>query len=243
MSTSRPIHQLVSPEAIRGKMNDLLGIDPSRAVVITVDMHRGHLDPTVATEAVVAEEAARVVKSTARMLEMARRASIPVVHVILTYRRYPEPAVERAASPFKVAIDQARQELVPGAGSTLRAHNLEGSVQTQLMPEFGPAETDLMITNKKRLSAFYGTDLDILLRVLKRDTVILAGINTNTCVQCTAFEAANRDLKTIVVSDCCGSLYGKDLHQFALDNIARCFAWVVSLDELAEKIKKGAVVS
>jgi biuret amidohydrolase len=231
-----PIHQLVTPDVIRAKMNDLLRVDPERAAVVTIDMHRGHLDPGVATEGVPAEAAAAVVRSTAALLAMAREREIPVIHVILTYRKNPHPAMERAAHPFKVAIDQARQELVQGARSTLRDHNVEGSVQTQLMPELGPADTDILITNKKTLSAYYCTDLEIALRTLKRDVVVLAGVNTNTCVQCTAFETANRGLTAVVVSDCCTSLYGQDLHRFALDNIARCFGWVVSSSELAEKL-------
>ena len=66
--------------------------------------------------------------------------------------------------------------------------------------------------------------------------MILIGINTNTCVQCAAFEAFNRDLGVVVVSDCVHSMYGDDLHELGLENVARCLGWVLTVDELIEKL-------
>jgi nicotinamidase-related amidase len=71
------------------------------------------------------------------------------------------------------------------------------------------------------------------------ESVLLIGINTNTCVQCAAFEAFNRDYAAIVVSDCVHSMYGADLHDFALENVARCFGWALSTDEVLEKLAAG----
>jgi nicotinamidase-related amidase len=93
-----------------------------------------------------------------------------------------------------------------------------------------------VITSKHRLSSFIDTDLESTLRALDVDTLILIGINTNTCVQCAAFEAFNRDYAVIVASDCVHSMYGDDLHEFGLENVARCFGWVLSADEIAEKL-------
>ena len=69
-----------------------------------------------------------------------------------------------------------------------------------------------------------------------RTAKIRAGINTNPCVMCAAFESQNRDLKTIVVADCVHTMFGDDLHWFGLQNIARSLGWVVSLDDLMEKV-------
>jgi len=115
-------------------------------------------------------------------------------------------------------------------------HKLEGSIQTELMPEIGPEEGDFIINNKKTLSIFMGTDLDNLLQVLAVDTVVLLGINTNTCVQCAAFESTNRAMKTVVISDCVASMYGEDLHVLGLENIARCLGWVLTVEEFKNKV-------
>jgi nicotinamidase-related amidase len=217
-------------------LNEGLEIDPRRTAVVTIDCHRGHLDPEVATMPVAPEAAAAVVAGTARLLGLARGSGMAVIHVILQNRIFPDGTSEPLHNPFWAAVEGANQMLTPERESTISRHNLAGSVQTQLMPELGPGPTDIVINTKRRLSIYRDTDLDLTLRQLRVDTVILAGINTNTCVQCAAFESLNRDLKTIVVSDCVHSMYGDDLHYFGLQNIARCLGWVLTVDEVAAKL-------
>lgn len=115
-------------------------------------------------------------------------------------------------------------------------HNIEGSVQTQLMPEIGPEKGDYIINTKKTLSISMGTDLEHLLRILEVDTVVLIGINTNTCVQCAAFESMSRGFKTVVSADCVASMYGQDLHILGPQNIVRCLGWVLTVVEFKEKV-------
>jgi nicotinamidase-related amidase len=74
--------------------------------------------------------------------------------------------------------------------------------------------------------------------MLNINTLLLIGINTNTCVQCAAFEGFNRDYAVVVVSDCVHSMYGADLHDFGLENVARCFGWVMSTDEVLGKLEE-----
>ena len=112
------------------------------------------------------------------------------------------------------------------------------------MPEIGPEKGDYIIDNKKSFSVFHGTELDRLLRiVLQVDTVVLMGINTNTCVQCGAFESFNLGYKTIVISDCVASMYGQDLHLLGLQNIGRCLGWVLAVKEFKEKVEAFKVNS
>jgi nicotinamidase-related amidase len=84
-----------------------------------------------------------------------------------------------------------------------------------------------------------GTDLEHLLRTLGVETVVLIGINTNTCDLCASFETVNRGFKLVVISDCVASSYGHDLHVFALQNISRCLGWVLTIPEFEQKLKKG----
>ena len=56
-------------------------------------------------------------------------------------------------------------------------------------------DEDYMVTTKKRLSAFYPTDLELLLRNLGIRRVVLTGCMTDCCVINTAFDAANRDFR------------------------------------------------
>jgi nicotinamidase-related amidase len=97
---------------------------------------------------------------------------------------------------------------------------------------------DTHVVTKKSLDGFLDTDLDFVLRrVYGAETVILAGINTDTCVYSTAFSASNRGYQTVVISDCVASMRGKDHHWMALELMARSIAWVLTLEELRAKLR------
>lgn len=219
-----------------------LSVDPRSTAVVLVDAHRGHLDPAVATMPVDPEDGRRVRAGLAALVRQARPAGLPIIHVVMTHRRTPYPGAESMGNPFWKAVEAARQSLTPDRPSTISGHNLEGSPQTEILPELGPEPTDYVIRSKKRLSAFYGTDLEFLLRTLGISTVVLGGINTNTCVLCTAFDAFNRDYQVIVVSDGVASMYGDDLHVFGLRNVSRCLGWVLTGEEILRALTAGTTV-
>ncbi len=218
-------------EFVQGLRRQLI-VDPRRTAVLAVDVHRGHLDPEIGTMPVSPDDAARVRAAVARLLDGARAARVPVIYILLTYRRTSPPGLESMGNPFWRAVEAAKQSLTPGRRSTIVHHNQEGSPQTEVPPELAPRPGDFVLRSKKRLSAFYGTELDVLLRSLGTETVVLCGINTNTCVLCTALDAFNRDLRVIVCGDGVASMYGEDLHRFGLENVRRCLGWVLTTDEI-----------
>ena len=75
-------------------------------------------------------------------------------------------------------------------------HSWEGNKWLDLITE--EEEGDYYIRTKKRLSAFYPTDLEFLLHNLDVHNVVLTGTMTDACVLSTAFDAANRDFRVIV---------------------------------------------
>jgi nicotinamidase-related amidase len=216
-------------------LNAALRLDPARTAVLAIDMHRGHLDPDVATMPVAADLAAEVVAASARLLAGTRALGIPTAFLVM-HNRIVEGQSEYLRNPWWRAVEAARQSLTPDLPSTISGHNLPGSPQTEVMPKLGMGPEDYVINTKHRLSSWIGTPLESWLRVRGIDTLLLIGINTNTCVQCAAFEAFNRDYAAVVVSDCVHSMYGADLHDFGLENVARCFGWVLTADEVLQKL-------
>jgi biuret amidohydrolase len=217
-------------------LNDHLQINPKKTAVVTIDMHRGHLDPVEATLPAPPEESKRVCRNAHELLTFARAEGMPVIHVIAVFR---EVEVNKI-NPRIAAAQHVLSRAAPRTDAQRRGipHNVEGNIQTQLMPELGPEKGDYVINTKKTFSSFQETDLEHLLRiVLGVDTLVLMGINTNTCVQCAAFESFNLGYKTIVISDCVASMYGQDLHLFGLQNIARCLGWVLTVDEFKQKVR------
>jgi len=221
---------------MRERLNADLALDPRRTAVLAIDTHRGHLDPEIATMPVDADVAADVVAASRRLLDATRAAAIPTIFAVM-HNRTVRGETEYMRNPWWRAVDRIREKLTPELPSTIRGHNLVGSPQTEVMPELAPLPIDYVITSKHRLSCFLDTDLEGWLRSAGIDTLLLIGINTNTCVLCAAFDAFNRDYAAIVVSDCVHSMYGDDLHEFGLENVARCIGWVVSVDEVVDKLR------
>ena len=202
----------------------MLRLDPGRTAVVAIDMHRGHLDPAVATLPLPAERCGPVIKRAAALFTDLRSRGLPVVHVVTEYR---DPA-EIAANPFwKAAHDDPAK-----ARRGILEHNLVGGPGTEIIPELHDAR-DVVVRGKKRYSVFHPTDLEFVLRRrLGADTLILAGINTTTCVLCAGFEATNRDFRVIVAADAVDSMDGEEMHRFALRLMAAAIGWPQTNEEI-----------
>jgi len=234
--------EILDRSTMTGRLYEGLVIDPKETAVVAIDMHRGHLDMSVATMPTKPEDAERVVRNAKAALALARSRGVPVIHVVLVYRKIPGLGSEGMTQPFWRALhDLVTEEdrLTPGRRSTVNGHNLEGSPGTQVIPEL-LAAADYVIDNKKRLDCFQGTDLKSLLDALRVKTVCFMGINTNTCVLNTSFTAFNHDYRVVVLSDCVGSMYGDDLHVLGLQNVARCLGWVIDNRQFEEKLAAGS---
>jgi nicotinamidase-related amidase len=203
-----------------------LPLSGRRAAVVTIDLHRGHLDPEVATMPLPADAAARVTKANAEFLREVRNQGVPVVHVVTSYRS----AAEIASNPWWSAVADT------GASrSNAMRHQLPGSPGLELMPEVYEADYDLVVDSKKRYDCFVATDLDHVLRSRSLDTVLLTGVNTNSCVLATAVAANARDYAPVVVEDCVDTM-DRQLHEAALAVIRQAFGWVAPAQDVLEAL-------
>jgi len=216
------------------RMKAALKIDPAATAVLTIDCQRGNLEPAIASLPVPASECDRVIAGTNRLLATARRHGIAVVHVTTVYE-----APLLGQHPFERAMLSLRESFSPHARSDFARHKSPGSIEGQIVPGLDVQPSDLIVDSKRTFDSFLGTPLELLLRFMKKDTLLIAGCNTNTCVLATTFGAYNRGLSPVIVSDCVASAYGEDLHRFALSNIERRLGWVLSLDELDGKLAGG----
>ena len=197
-------------------------------VIVAIDMHRGHLDPSVATLPLAAERCGSVIARAAELFQELRAIGLRIIHVVTEYRK-PE---EIASNPFWKAIHDDPAKARKG----ILSHNLAGSHGTEIIPELY-AGGDFVVRGKKRYSAFYATDLEFLLHCLGIDTVILAGINTTTCILCTAFEATNRDFRVVIASDAVDSMDGEEMHHFALRLMEAAVGWPLTNQEILAAFK------
>lgn len=223
--------ELIDRSSTIERMNALLEIDPASTAVLTIDCQRGNLEPEIASLPVPASECKRVIAGTNRLLATARRHGIAIVHVTTVYE-----APLLGNHPFERAMLQLKESFSPHAKSDFARHKSPGSIEGQFVPGLDVQPTDLIVDSKRTFDAFLGTPLELLLKFMKKDTLLIAGCNTNTCVLATVFGAYNRGLRAVVIEDCVASAYGEDLHRFALSNIQRRLGWVLDLEVLSAKL-------
>lgn len=155
-----------------------------------------------------------VVEPTERLLHEARRRRVPVIFVRTHHDRWSD----HESNYLRDSRVGVLHHLQP---------NARGSEFYRLRPE-----PDEYVLTKRRYSAFFGTELDILLRNLGTKKLILAGVATNVCVETTARDACMRDFDVVVVRECVAA-YSEAAHNAALANIDHHFGRLVALDEVA----------
>jgi nicotinamidase-related amidase len=120
-------------------------------------------------------------------IDRARRADIRVVYVRVGFRPdHPELSPRNRIFANMTHLDQFD----------------ESSPTTQIVPAIAPQSGDIIVT-KRRVSAFTGSDLEVVLRANDVSTLVLAGIATSGVVLSTLRDAADRDFRLVVLSDCC----------------------------------------
>lgn len=199
-------------------------LDPATTAVISIDMHQGHLseDPECPCPA---PRGRQVIAPIDAFHREARALGVPVIHVRSELRASgvddlggTSPSAWRRTFPQHVGE-------IPGASD----HALAGSRWTEFATDVQPE--DEVVTGKKRLSAFYPTDLDFLLRQMGVRAVVLDGIMADCCVLNTAFDASNLGYRVTVLSDL---VRGTDegLERAALGMVSLHLGLVTTADEL-----------
>ena len=180
-------------------------VDPSRAALLIIDMINDFIDPhgkTAARAGRPLDHARSVIPTQRRLLDGARRAGVPVIHVQHTTL----PGHASDSGPWLDARSRATYSVEDIA--------LDGSWGQQIIDELAPTEEEVVV-KKHRYSGFAGTNLDLLLRSMRRQSVICCGVSTNACVEATAREAFSLDYYVVLPSDACAS-WDRALHEATL---------------------------
>ncbi|MCD6409434.1 MAG: cysteine hydrolase [Candidatus Verstraetearchaeota archaeon] len=115
-------------------------------------------------------------------------------------------------------------------------HALRGSPEAEVVDELKPAEGDYMVY-KRRYTGFFATDLDLLLRELGVDEVVVCGIYTEYCVKHTVADAFFHNYKVTVVKDCISS-YEEQFQEFMIDYMSKAYgAKIESLEKVISSLK------
>jgi len=168
-------------------------LDPAKTAIVSVDMHRGHLDESPDCPC-PAPRAREIVKPIDAFHDAARALGVPIIHVRSVLRKSGVddlkgiPAAWRRTFPLHVGP-------IPGS----ERHAIEGSEWTEFVTKVMPE--DQIVETKRRLSAFYPTDLDFLLRNMRIETIVFDGGFADCCVLNSAFDANNHNYRVVVARD------------------------------------------
>lgn len=112
---------------------------------------------------------------------------------------------------------------------------IKGSKNHKIIKPLEPVKGELVI-NKTSASAFNSTGIDIILRKMRINSLIITGVATNACVETTARDAADRWYNTILVEDACATFDPLD-HDATLRSFARIFGMVKTTAEVIDDLK------
>lgn len=165
----------------------------SRTAIISVDMHQGHLADTPDCPC-PAPRAREIVAPIDEFHAAARAIGVPVIHVKSVLRKGGVDDIAGIPSAWRRTFP-----LYVGAIPNSDAHAIEGSRWTEFVTHVEPQ--DLVVAGKKRLSPFFATDLDFLLRQMNVRTVVLDGGMADCCILNAAFDASNLSYRVVVLRD------------------------------------------
>jgi nicotinamidase-related amidase len=163
-------------------------VEPGHTAVLTMEMQRGVVGDLSTMDSLVAEVvAAGTIERAARLVAAARGVGVRVVHCTAEFR--PDLAGTAINSPL-IAFWARR----PG-------HMREGTPSTEIVPEIGLDEADLVVSRRHGVSPFTGTSLDATLRSLGVTTVIATGVSVNLAILGLCIEAVNLGYQVAVATD------------------------------------------
>ena len=179
-------------------------IDPAKTALLVIDMQKHFLDGKQDFFKGLYQQVIEnnVIEKTLNVLDQARKARLPVLHIITGHRADRSDVV-----PTITDMD------VAGRLPLLAENTPAGEIVDELKPF-----PDEAVVFKRRHGAFYQTDLELLLRTRSADTLLFAGVLTDACVATTVSEARMRDYHVIVISDCCASST-HERHAYFIENM------------------------
>jgi nicotinamidase-related amidase len=194
-------------------------VDPNRTALVIIDMQNDFVLPEAELST---PRAMDLIPTVAAFANACRERGFPVVYTREMHRSGLEDfGIEGCFEP---------------------PHCLEGTAGPYIVAGLEPQTGDFVISAKRRYDAFLGTELDLLLRGLKVENLIFAGVCTDICVLSSVLSARNHDYRCYVLRDAVDAT-SPERQDAALTCMSHVFACVGDTAEAAELFGLGPIVS
>jgi nicotinamidase-related amidase len=160
------------------------------------------------------QDTSALLSNVTKAIDHARQQKMPVIYVAVGFRKG-TPEINMNNKGF--------------AASRERFANINPEDFLKIEPSIEPTAADILVT-KRRVSAFTGSDLEVILRAQNIRHIVLTGVATSGVVLSTLREAADKDYRITVLSDCCAD-GDAEVHQVLTTKIFPRQADVMSVEE------------
>lgn len=153
---------------------------PSRSALLIIDMQNDFVQDGAP---LMVANAQSVIPAIRNLLTLFRKRSLPVFHI------------QRIHRPSGVDVEITRQETFRNTPFAV-----EGTSGAEIIPELTPIDGEYIV-KKTRMSAFFQTELDLMLRTLRAERLFVAGIQTPNCIRTTVFDGMALNYQVFLVRD------------------------------------------
>ena len=207
---------------------------PERAAVIVVDMQNGFASTGGYLDRAGYDisKAAGVVANCGRLLPRARAAGIALVYLQMGWYAdlHDAGSPDGGMSHASVALRFMRENPSHRATAITR-----GSWDYAIVDALAPQPGDALVP-KTRLSGFFETNLDSILRAKRIDTLFYVGIATNVCVESTIRDGLFRDYKNVLVADATAATGPDYVAEASKFNVEHFLGWVTDTESVCQSI-------
>ena len=184
--------------------------NPTRSALLVIDMENGFVN---GESAQCIKNAAKTIPACIDAVKTARKKGIPVFFIKRIYRRDGSDVEITRYEAWK----KGGRAMAPASWGPISAEAPEG---------LKPVDGDYTII-KPRWSAFFQTELDLILRRLHIETVILIGTTTPNCIRTACYDANSLEYNVVVLEDCCSS-QTDEIQQANIDDMRRMGAIIMT---------------
>ncbi|AFW02385.1 isochorismatase [Gluconobacter oxydans] len=214
-----------------------LTFDLARTAIIVIDMQNDfcHSDGWLASIGVDIAAARRPIKPLQTLLPILREHDVPVVWLNWGNRR------DKLNLPPSVlhVYDPTGED--KGIGSPVGAADRkvleDGSWNAAIVDELDVEAEDIHVS-KYRMSGFWDTPLEGILRNLRVDTLLFAGVNSDQCVLSTLTDAGCLGYDCILLNDCSATTSPEFCEQATIYNVRQCYGFVATGSDLVKALRK-----
>lgn len=195
-------------------------VAPGHTAIVTQECQGAVVGPDAGLKSLAEEARREAVPNIERLLPVGRDAGVKVVHC-LVQRRPDGLGGNHNAKIFAIGGNVAIDPGTPGA---------------ELLPELGPAPSDIVLRRSHGIGPMGGTDLDPTLRNLGVSTIVAVGVSVNVAITNLVMDAVNLAYRVVVPRDAVAGI-PTDYANVVIDNTMSLLATITTTDELIEAWK------